>query len=82
MGGQRGRELLDYAPVGGGAALQRLEGQPPLAPHDNFAVEDQPVRQLRGRGDEIGKVQLNQAPCRDCSSTNPPGPAGVNSSAL
>ncbi len=72
VGGQRGRELLDRAAAGGGAVLQRLEGQPPLRPDDELAVEDQAVRQLRGGGWGSGA----ESGCHAWTAAAPDRPAG------
>ncbi len=81
--GHFGGEADGAAGAGGGSALQRLERQPAClgVPDDQFAIEDQAVRQLRlGGRPRSGHRSWTSAPRWVCTSTVPPGPAAVNSS--
>lgn len=60
MRGVGDSELFDSATARNRAALQRLEAEPPLVPHDELPVEHQAGRQVRRRAYQVGEVPLDE----------------------
>jgi hypothetical protein len=82
VGGQFGGERAGGTGAGHGAPLQRLERQLLPGPHEQFAIEDQAVRQLLlGRGNEIRETVLEHRATTRLDEDRLPRPAGVKRSA-